>query len=352
VFHADGVREGELQAVGFNPDEPAVRGTPVSVMNGLFRARNGGAAYFAISRSGTLVFAPGGYGRTLVRVDRHGRRTTLVDERRGFRFPRLSPDGRSLAVTIDPRPSEVWVYDLERGSRTPLGAGGHSIVAVWNPDGQRIAFTFKGDLYLKPANPSSAPQELLGREGSQFPHSWSRDGRLLFFYELAPTTKRDVWVLEMGGAPRPLLATPANELHPAISPDAQWLAYDSDESGRAEIYVRPFPDVAAGRWTVSVEGGHSPLWSRDGRELFYVNGQNLMAVTMPIDGPKLVPGTPTVLFSGPFDTTQDNNYDVSPDGTHFIMIEPDPEEFLHGLHVVLDWSSELERALRAKSGRP
>jgi serine/threonine-protein kinase len=288
-----------------------------------------------------------------VRVDRNGRRTTLIDDRRGFRFPRLSPDGRSLAVTIDPRPSEVWVYDLERGSRTPLGAGGHSIVAVWNPDGQRIAFTFKGDLYLKPANPSSAPQELLGREGSQFPHSWSRDGRLLFFYELGPpATKRDVWVLEMGGAPRPLLTTPANELHPAISPDAQWLAYDSDESGRAEIYVRPFPDVAAGRWTVSVEGGHSPLWSRDGRELFYVNGQNLMAVTMPIDGPKLVPGTPTVLFSGPFDTTQDNNYDVSPDGTHFIMIEPDPEEFLHGLHVVLDWSSELERALRAKSGRP
>ena len=353
VFHADHIREGELQAVGFHPDDLTVRGTPVSVMNGLFRAPSGGAVYFAISGSGTLVFAPGGYGRTLVRVDRNGRRTRLVDDRRGFRFPRLSPDGRSLAVTIDPRPSEIWVYDIERGSRTPLGAAGHSILAVWNPDSQRIAFTSNADLYLKPADASSAPQQLLAREGPQYPHSWSRDGRFLFFYELGPpATRRDVWVLEAGGGPRPLLATPANELHPAVSPDARWLAYDSDESGRAEIYVRPFPDVAARRWTISVEGGHSPLWSRDGGELFYVNGQDLVAVTMRPDGPNLIPGVPSVLFSGPFDTTQDNNYDVSPDGTHFIMIEPDPEELLHGLHVVLNWSSELESALRGNTGQP
>jgi Tol biopolymer transport system component len=352
VFHADHIREGELQAVGFNPSDLTVRGTPVSVMDGLFRARSGGAVYFAISRSGTLVFAPGGYGRTLLRVDRNGHRTTLVDDRRGFRFPRLSPDGRFLAVTVDPRPSEIWIYDLERGSRTPLGAAGHSILAVWNPDGQRVVFTLNTDLYLKPADASSAPQRLLDREGPQYPHSWSRDGRFLFFYELGPpTTKRDVWGLELGGAARPLVATPANELHPAISPDARWLAYDSDESGRAEIYVRPFPDVATRRWTVSADGGHSPLWSPDGRELFYMNGQDLIAVTMGLDGPSLVPGAPSVLFSGPFDTTQDNNYDVSSDG-HFIMIEPDPEELLHGLHVVLDWSSELESALRAQSGQP
>ena len=351
VFHAEGVREGELQAVGFNPDALAVGGTPVSVMTGLFRARSGGAVYVAISRSGTLVFAPGGYGRTLVRVDRNGRRTRLIDERRGFRFPRLSPDGRSLAVTIDPRPSEVWVYDLERGSRTPLGAGGHSILPVWDPDGRQIVFWSNGDLYLKPAVAGSAPHKLLGREGSQFPHSWSRDGRFLFFYESGPpATGRDVWVLEIGGTPRPLLTSPANELHPAISPDARWLAYDSDESGRGEIYVRPFRDVASRRWTVSVDGGHSPLWSRDGRELYYVNGQNLMAVTMRADGTNLAPGPPVALFSGPFDMTQDNNYDVSPDGRHFVMIEPDPEELLHGLHVVLDWSSELESTWRAKNG--
>ena len=349
VFHADRVREGELQAVAFNPDQLTVGGAPVSVMNGLFRAQSGGAAYFAISRSGNLVFAPGGYGRTVVRVDRNGRRAALVDDRLGFRFPRLSPDGRSLAVTIDPRPSEVWVYDLARGSRTPLGAGGHSILAVWNPDSQRIALTVNTDLYLKPADPSSPPQKLLGREGSQFPHSWSRDGRLLFFYELGrAAARRDLWVLEIGGAPRPVLETPANELHPAISPDSRWLAYDSDESGRAEIYVRPFPEVKARRWAISVDGGHSPLWSRDGDELFYVHGQNLMAVTIRPDGQNLVPGQPTVLFSGPFDTTQDNNYDVSPDGTHFVMIEPDPEELLHGLHVVLDWANELERTVRAK----
>jgi Tol biopolymer transport system component len=301
-----------------------------------------------------MVFAPGGYGRTLARVDRNGRRRSLVNDRLGFRFPRLSPDGRSLAVTIDPRPSEVWIYDLERGSRTPLTRDAHSILSVWNPDSRRIVFASDGDLYITPPDPGSAPQRLLARAGGQFPHSWSRDGRFLFFYEMgAAATRRDLGVFDTGSATaRPVLASPANELHPAISPDGRWLAYDSDESGRAEVYVRPFPDTAARRWAISVEGGHSPLWSRDGRELFYVNGQSLVAVAMRIDGPELVPGAPAVLFDGPFDTTQDNNYDVSPDGTYFIMIEPDPEELLHGLHVVIGWSRELERAVRGTRSRP
>jgi hypothetical protein len=115
----------------------------------------------------------------------------------------------------------------------------------------------------------------------------------------------------------------ANRIH-AISPDSRWLAYQSDQSGRAEIYVRPYPDIDAGQWPISINGGHSPVWAHDGREIFYMNGPNLMTAAVRVDGTKFIAGTPAVLFSGPFDTIQDNNYDVSPDGSHFIMVEARP----------------------------
>jgi serine/threonine protein kinase/Tol biopolymer transport system component len=347
AYHAVAVREGELQAVEFDSKMLKIRGAPASFLNGAFRARSGGAAYYAVSRSGTLVFAPGGLARTLVRVDRNGRRTPLSDDRRGFRFPRLSPDGRFVAVTIDPRPSEIWVYDLERGSRMPLATGRHSLVPIWTPDGRRVIYAVAShgtDLYSQPADGSSAAELLLEREGDQYPNSWSRDGRLLFFHDLArPANKSDIWVLPVGGQPSPVLATAASESHPAISPDSRWLAYQSDESGRAEIYVRPFPRVDAGKWTISIDGGHSPIWSHDGRELYYMNGQDLIAVDMGAEETRLIAGTPRALFSGPFDTTQDNNYDVYPDASHFIMVEAAPDATLRALQVVLNWSAELKQ---------
>jgi Tol biopolymer transport system component len=350
AYHASHLREGELQVVGFDPKELKVRGAPVSFLNGAFRARTGGAAYYAIARSGTLVFAPGGLARTLVWIDRNGRRTPASDDRRGFRFPRLSPNGRYLAVTIDPRPSEIWVYDLERGSRMLLASRG--LIPIWSPDGQRIAFTSAGnsDLYSQRADGSSPAEPLLEREGGQYAHSWSRDGRLLFFHDLSrPATKSDVWVLQMGGQARPVLATAVSESHPAISPDGRWLAYGSDESGRAEIYVRPFPDTNAMKWPISIGGGHSPRWSNDGRQLFYMNGQNLMAAAVRADATKITAGTPSALFNGPFDTTQDNNYDISPDGSRFLMVEASPEGAMRALQVVLNWSLELERLVSGKN---
>jgi serine/threonine-protein kinase len=147
-----------------------------------------------------------------------------------------------------------------------------------------------------------------------------------------------------------LISTPANELTAVVSPDGHWLAYQSDESGRAEIYVRPFPDVKGHKSLVSVDGGHSPRWSHDGRELFFMNGPNLIAAPVTVQrGVFGTSTTPSVLFSGPFDTTQDNNYDVMPDGSGFIMVEGAPTSTLRGLQVVLHWADEIQRSFSSRS---
>ena len=186
VYHAIGVREGELHAAAFDRERRALSGTPVAVLENIFRAPDAGAAYFAVAQNGTLVFARGGYGRTLVQVDRAGQRTPLLDDRRGFRMPAVSPDGRSVAVTIDPRPSQVRVYDMPRKSRIPLAIDGHSVSPLWTPDGRRIVYTdsdASSDLYWRPADAGAPAERLLQRDAPQYASSWSSDGRLLIFHE-------------------------------------------------------------------------------------------------------------------------------------------------------------------------
>ena len=205
-------------------------------------------------------------------MNRNGRRTPLLDERRGFRLPRISPDGRHVAVVIDPRPSQVWVYDIPRRSGIPISTEGHNLGGVWTPDGQRVTYSSNGDVYWRPADGSAAAERLFARNGAQYAQQWTRDGQVLVFREEHPTNRSDIWILPRTGDPRPLIATSAHELSASLSPDERWLAYQSNESGRQEIYVRPFPNVDDGKWTVSTRGGLSPVWSPTGRELFYLNG--------------------------------------------------------------------------------
>ena len=342
VYHAGRGAEGELHAVAFDLDQVTTLGAPVSVLDGIFRASNGGAAYFAIADTGALVFAPGGLGHTLVRVDRDGSREPLSDDRHGFRFPRFSPDGGRVAVTIDPRPSQIWVYDIERQSRIPLTAERHSITPVWTSDGRRVAYRSVGDINWRAADGSSEEELILVKPLAQSPDSWSPDGQSLIFMEQHATNGWDIWMVSAGGDPEPLIATSANEMNARLSADGRWLAYHSDESGRAEIYVRPFPNVNERRWTISVRGGISPVWSSDRRELFYMNGADVMAVSVDTIEGTFTAGTPERLFDGPFDTTQADNFDISPDGTHFVMIEADPDARPSRFQLVINWSQELK----------
>ena len=250
-------------------------------------------------------------------------------------------------MSIDPRPSELWVYDLERGTRVHLAGGTHQVLRgssalspLWSPDGSRLVFSGSADLYWMPADGSSDAEALLVGDNSAYTKSWSSDGRFLSYQEEHPTTGFDLWVMPPDGdqTPRSFFATPATETHLHFSPNGRWVAYMSTESGRAEVYVRPFPGPG-GAIPISTDGGSLPVWSADGRELFYRNGETMMVVSVDT-GVRFTAGTPEILFDGAYNNTN-NDYDVSDDG-RFLMVRPDPNATANRLQVVLNWVEELK----------
>jgi Tol biopolymer transport system component len=189
-------------------------------------------------------------------------------------------------------------------------------------------------------------------EGIQTPGSWSPDGQSLVFYDISPATGNDIWVLPMEGDRRPqvFLRSPAQEEAPTFSPDGRWLAFTSNESGRDEVYVQPFPGPG-GKLQISTEGGNEPLWSRNGRELFYRNGDKMMAVEITTQ-PTFTAGSPRLLFEGRYEFSPNGvaGYDVSLDGQRFLMVQPvEPEQPATQINVVLNWFEELKR--RVPSGQ-
>ena len=151
---------------------------------------------------------------------------------------------------------------------------------------------------------------------------------------------------EIASGPVALVVTPNNELSGRLSSDGRWLAYYSDLSGRDEVYVQPFPNIDDGKWLISTDGGHSPVWAPSGRELFYARGTELIAVPIEVGSDNaIIAATPQTLFDGPFDTTQDHNFDVFPDGNRFVMIQADPDARPTRLRLVLNWFEELKPRL-------
>ncbi len=319
-----------------------------------------GAAQFSVSDSGSLVYIQGGTHRhlrkSLVWVDREGRAQPLAatERERGYFYPRLSPDGRRVAVNIqEGEQHNIFVYDISRGTRTRMALKGVNDSAVWSPDGKRVAFesTTGGPANIFWAQPdgSSVPERLTTSENYQTPASWSPDGKVLAFLEGG-----DIWVLPFDNGehePRPVVQTRFTEEYPTFSPDGRWLAYTSNESGQPEVYVQPYPGPGE-RTQISVEGGTRPAWARDGRELFYRIlpqeppwKRKMMAVSITTD-PAFTAGKPRMLFEE--DRYQTSlpvrSYDVAADG-RFLMLEPaeQPTERVTELRVVLNWFEELER---------
>ena len=322
-----------------------------------------GTAEFSSSTDGSLAYVPGGLSfdeGTLVWVDRKGVPQPLPAPPRGYLSPRLSPDGQRLAVAIQGPNPGLWLYDLARGTLTRLTESTIIPRSIWTPDGKRLTFMFARsgamNLYWMPADGGGAAERLTTSENVQYPGSWSPDGQLLAFSEANPTTGWDIWVLGLQGnrKPRPFLQTPANEYQPTLSPDGRWLAYASDETGRREVYVRPFPG-SGGKVQISTEGGLEPVWARNGRELFYRSGDKMMAAAVETK-PTFAAAKPKLLFEGHYETVifgfyEGPNYDVSPDGQRFLMIKASEQESAPTqLNVVLNWSDELRRL--APSGKP
>ncbi len=347
-------RGAELLAVPFDAQRLEVRGTAVPILGGLMTGASAGDAAFAFSHDGTLLYVTGGLRlleRALVWVDQKAAVRPMSGRQRSFEVPRLSPDGRHVAVVIAGSTYDIWLYDVARDTLTRLTFGGDDNYPVWSPDGKRIAFNSTragaANLYLTAVDGSGTVERLTTSEYSQYPGSWSADGKFLAFTEEAhPHTGDDIWLVPLQGdrRPQPLLQTPFDEWQPRFSPDGRWLAYTSNESGSPEVYVQSFPGLGA-KWKISTDGGSEPLWAPSGRELFYRNGDKMMAATLEMR-PAFSVSKSRLVFEAPYAHINGDipNYDVAPDGQRLLMVQENRQKAtVTQLNVVLNWFEDLKQ---------
>jgi Tol biopolymer transport system component len=341
---------GFVRVVPFDARALTITGSPLSVAEGVERGPAGGAVYFAASDTGVLVYASGGSRHRLVWVTRSGEESPITSDRGAFRAPALSPDGTRLAIAMndDTRRSDIWIYDLRGGRRHRLTTTGHNLSAVWRPDGAAIAFSGAGggsDWPIVEQAPDGSGRRVLANSarGPMYPTAWTPDGRWLVA-NTAGAGGRELSLVSATDqtSARTLIATPFRQAMGVFAPNGRWLAYVSDEAGRNDLYAVRYPELDR-KTLVSDSGGDFPRWSRDGRELFYRKGEDLMAVDVQF-GAELRVGTPRRLFSGPYSGVgQEGNFDVSPDGTRFVMVRSDEDATMTRLTIVQNWPADLKR---------
>ena len=359
--HLAYILNGDLMTVPFDTPRLGATGPPVRSQGGINSAPVAGEAGFGVSADGLLAYAQDNDGpgrRTLSWVTREGIRTPLSLEPDDYAFPRISPDGRRLAIDIS---SDLWVIDLDRSTRTRITTGDRGLepppgYMTWTPDGKHLTFNRRIEppgATIEWIDPARSEQSTVLVRQPQFVAggAWSPNGRVLAFFQFQLATRRDLWVLEPGRdrQPRPFLITPANERGPRFSPDGRWIAYVSDASGRDEIFINAYPGPS-GPIPVSTGGGQEPVWSRDRQELFYRQGDRMMAVAVD-DAANAPLRAPRLLFEGLYQTDLViglPNYDVGRDG-RFIMVS-DPRAPITGFTIVQNWFEEVKR--RASPGQP
>jgi len=350
-------RADRLLAVPFDPARLEVTGETTTVATGVSAEIGRGRTHFALSRAGSLAFAPGDLdvgARDLLWVGRNGSVTPASKTRRGFFSVHLSPDGGRVIMSVLGSDDDVWMLDLTRDVPTRLTFGTENAVPAWAPDGRRFAWSSDRNgafnLYLSSIDAPQAVERLTTSDRRQRVGGFSPDGKLLVYVEQAPAAGGDIWMLQTDrtGQPQPLVKTRFNERVPLVSPDGRWLAYASDETGRTEIYVQPFPgpgpkqQVSDGRGVdlASPLGGSEPdravRWSSNGRELFYWNGDRLMSVPVAA-GREFSSGPPRVVFA----LTQVLDADVAPDGRRFLVVREAAPPRLGQIVVALGGAAEI-----------
>jgi serine/threonine-protein kinase len=355
-------RGGSLYAVPFDHQALEVRGTPVKVLDGVLMSTNIGTAYFDISSAGDLAYAVGpaeSGERTFHWVDRQGREgPALPLPPRSYLNPRISPDGRHLALEVEGPSHDLYLYDFQREVISQVSHDGISHGPIWTPDGKRIAYrTWKAGMMTlawMPADRSGPGERLVNYTAWQSAASFSSDGQHLAFDQHdRGTGYASIWVLPVSGDRQPRLF--ANSGGAAkFSPDGKWVVYCSLESGRPEIYVQPWPGPGP-KIQISSEGGTDPMWSRNGKEIFYRNGSKMMTVSVSTS-PTISAGKPQMLWTGDYmhglssscglKGATVTSYDVSPDGERFLMIkENDRQMYATKIAVVVNWVNELNRIM-------
>jgi len=343
-----------LRVVRFDVAKRETIGAPATVTDPILFTPFTSTADFGVSDNGTLVYVPATThvaARRLLWVGRDGREEPVNLPVRAYTYPSLSPDGTQVALDIRDQENDTWIWNIARHTLRRLTFDpGFDQYAVWTPDGRRVLNFAAGGLVWRQADGAGAVERLMQSPGVKAPTSFSPDGTRLIFREDYPETGHDVMMLSLDASRKvePLLRSPFNELNAQISPDGRWIAFESDESGRYEVFVRPFPNVNDGRWQVSTGGGTKPQWARNGRELFYVAPGGAMMTTPVEQGSSFTFGTPAKLFDGRYymggGVSIGRTYDVSPDGKRFLMIQPDVGP-VSTITVVLNWFEELKATL-------
>ena len=341
------LRQGMLMAVRFDLDRLEVTGQPVPVVANVMQALNvssspdnTAAGQYNISDSGWLAYVPGGIvpdaQSSLVRVDQKGNVQPAVDFRAAFAGPRFSPDGRRIAYATRGKEWRLWVYDINRGTGSRLTDDGWAQFPIWTPDGKRLVFSCTTDfksgypnLYSQPVDGSSPMERLTTSKDWQDPGSFTPDGSILTFVSFSLENGFKIFLLDMKSHQvTPFLNSKAQELFPEFSPDGRWIAYVSDESGHEEVWVRPCPG-SGGKFQISKEGGTQPLWSKDGRQLFYRQDNQVWVADVRMEG-GFSAGKSRLLFEAPWigRGSPIRGWDLWPDGQGFLMkATRDPEVF-------------------------
>jgi serine/threonine-protein kinase len=361
--------EDALFALPFDVARVEASGGPVPLFSGIRRALgmavNTGSAQYGVSDHGTLVYVAGAsltpQARTLAWVDRSGRENTIPLPPRPYFYPRIAPDGSQVVLDVRDQENDIWMLDLARQTLTRLTfdptIDRHP---EWTPDGQRVVFTSQRaggiyNLFWQAADGTGETERLADSPGIQGAPSITADGMLLVFDQQGALgtgqVSFDIQVLNLAERrARPLVATMFTERNGIVSRDGRWLAYQSNESGRDEVYVRPFPGVEGGRWQASNGGGRQPLWSPDGRELYFVDPQGRMMAATIRPGPAFVADSPRILFDALIIRNppgfEGRMYDISPDGQRFLVskgTEGDDEALPQQIVVVQNWHEELKR---------
>ncbi|HSE62641.1 MAG TPA: protein kinase [Thermoanaerobaculia bacterium] len=350
-------RERNLMASPFDLKGLRITGDPLPVAEEIQHYPQTYSAQFSVSQNGLLVYQPvssSGVSQ-LAWFDRNGSETGHLGPPANQSNPRISPDGKRVAVDIvDPQTgnNDIWIYDAAGGIPTRFTSNpAFDNQPIWSPDGSRIFFmslrSKHPDLYLKIASGAADEELILESEAAKYPTDWSPDGRFLLFRSLDPGTNFELWTMGVGGdrKPTPFLKASFGVSHGQFSPDGRWVAYNSNESGKWEIYVSSFPGPG-GTWRVSMAGGSEPRWRRDGKELFYLAPDGkLMAVAVK-EGPTFDADAVTPLFSTRLRQHVSSGdlftYDVAADGQRFLLNTDVGEVTSSPLTVVLNWTADLK----------
>jgi Tol biopolymer transport system component len=351
------VRQNRLTAQPFNAGRVAAAGEPFVVADRVGFASSLNYGPFSVSENGVLAYRQQGAGNTrLIWFDRQGREVKTIGDSDVIRGFALSPNGETVAVQrVEPgrATGDLWLYDLGRNTYARFTFE-PARFPVWAPEGSRLAFSASGpegrlDLYYKATGGAAGHQMLAASPEDKRPTDWSRDGRHILYTSTHPKTKYDLWILPVEGdrQPLPFLSTEFAETHGQFSPDGRWIAYASDEAGRSEVYVQPFPGSGVtGKWQISTAGGYAPRWRRDGRELYYLApDRRLMAVRVE-SGAGFQAGLPEALFETRVPDVASSAsffYEVAAGGQQFLISSRVGETGETPITVVIDWLAQVRR---------